>query len=134
MESQIKTKPVKVKPAFYARCYQSLQEIARTLGYNLLIHGSMDRDMDLVVVPWIDNPESHMKLLQAFNLYLNGVTYLEDNKTEEQVLIDGYCPSILPGGRSSYIIDLNRGGRFNGYLDEQYYLDISITPLMVKNE
>lgn len=123
------SKPVKVKPAFYARCYQPLQAIAREKGYNLLIHGSMDRDMDLVAVPWIDKPEPHVDLLQAFNKFLNGVEY-ELPEGSKNTIEDCYCFSILPGGRSSYIINLNRGGSFNGYLDEQYYLDISITPLL----
>lgn len=125
-------KPIKARPSFYAHCYQSLQQIARSLGYNLLLHGSMDRDMDLVAVPWSDTPESHTTLLQAFNMHINGV---EKGTPEGSLLTVAeacYCYSVLPGGRASYIIDLNRGGRFNGYFDEQYYIDISITPLVVK--
>jgi hypothetical protein len=37
--------------------------------------------------------------------------------------------SMLPGGRYSYIINLNRGGAWNNYFNEEWYLDISITPL-----
>lgn len=125
-------KPVKVKPAFYAQCYHKLQSIARELGYNLLIHGSMDRDMDLVAVPWIDEPKSHLDLLQSFNMFLNGVTCATVENTDEDILLRSYQFSILHGERSSYVINLNRGGSFNGYLDEQYYLDISITPLNKK--
>lgn len=121
-------KPIKAKPHFYSVCLESLQKIARDMGYNLIIHGSMNRDMDLVAIPWIDNPKSHAELLQSFCEYL-GVPYLTNTNNEP-------CHfSILPGGRSSYIINLNRGGsKYNGYLDEQYYLDISITPLLIKNK
>lgn len=125
-------KPVKARPAFYAHCYQALQQIARDLGYNLLLHGSMDRDMDLVAVPWSDTPESHTELLQAFNMHINGVTKSTQSGNPYSIAEACYCHSVLPGGRDSYVIDLNRGGRFNGYLDEQYYLDISITPLVLK--
>jgi hypothetical protein len=122
-------KPQKVKPSFYAHCYSQLHKIAREMGYNILLHGSLDRDLDLVAVPWIDEPKSHLELLQEFNLYLNGVTCSTTLNTDEDILLRSYCFSILGGGRSSYIINLNRGGKFNGYIDEQYYLDISITPL-----
>jgi hypothetical protein len=114
-------KSIKSKPQFYAVCFTGLQKIAKKLGYNLLIHGSMNRDMDIVAVPWIDKPSEHIDLLNSFSRYL-GVMTSDD--------IRWYNYSILPGGRHSYIINLNRGGIFNGYVDEQYYLDISITPLV----
>ena len=116
-------KPIKAKPHFYAVCLAGLQQIAVDMGYNLLIHGSMNRDMDLVAVPWIDEPKTHAELLKALCEYL-GVRFLTDKDGVPHHL------SILPGGRSAYVIDLNRGGKFNGYLDEQYYIDISITPLV----
>lgn len=43
---------------------------------------------------------------------------------------DNYLFSILPGGRHSYVVNINRGGAYNGYEDAQYYLDISITPTL----
>jgi hypothetical protein len=71
-------------------------------------------------------------------LYLNGITggaivngeVYNYEQEEENILEKYYMYSRLPGGRSSYVINLNRGGQFNGYLDEQYYLDISITPFL----
>ena len=124
-------KPLKVKPHFYSVCFVGLQQIARDMGYNLLIHGSMNRDMDLVAVPWIDEPKSHFELLTEFSNYLG--TKIYDS-------IEFYHPSILTGNRSSYIINLFRGEIKNSqdyqaivYADDsekdaQYYLDISITP------
>ena len=132
-------KPIKAKPHFYACCLLPLQTIARDLGYNLILRGSADRDMDLVAIPWIDEPKTHLELLQSFNRYLNGVEgsaiindllVSYDGELEEKILANYYCFSTLPGGRSSYIINLNRGGKYNHYVDEQYYLDISITPLV----
>ena len=117
----VANKPRKPRPIFYAHVYQQLQEIGREHGYNLLIHGSMNRDMDLVAVPWVNDPKPHLELLQQIEKHLNGVYHTE---------ISEYLFTMLPGGRSSYVINLNRGGRFNGYVDEQYYLDISITPFI----
>lgn len=116
-------KPPKVKPHFYAVCFGTLQKIARDKGYNLLLHGSMDRDMDLVAVPWVNEPYSHLELLQEFDDYLNG---------RHQSTINYYMLKILPGGRSSYILNLHRSYyRKDEYQeDAQFYLDISITPLI----
>ena len=115
-------KPLKAKPYFYSCCLAELQKISVSHGYNLLIHGSLQRDMDLVAVPWVDSPSSHYDLLVAFCEYLGVPLYKE---------AEDFMYSVLPGGRHSYIINLNRGGKYNNYLDEEYYLDISITPLII---
>ncbi len=121
-------KPQKAKPQFYACCFQPLQAIAREMGYNLLMHGSMDRDMDLVAVPWVDEPAEELKLITAFDDYLRG------DHHEPETAERHYRHNFLPGGRSSWTIDLNRGGYWNGGFiqDGQWYIDISITPLIKK--
>ena len=115
-------KPIKAKPHFYSVCLEGLQQIAKDYGYNLVVHGSMNRDLDLIAVTWINEPKTHFELLDAFSEYLG----LPLDRTFEGT--ENYMHNILPGGRDAYIINLNRGGKFNGYLDEQYYLDISFTP------
>lgn len=127
-QEQRPEKPLKAKPMFYSMCFDSLQSIARELGYNLLLHGSLDRDMDLVAVPWVDEPSSHRELLQALDMHLRGIKYHDDHYES------GYMFSMLPGGRYSYVINLDRGGPLNGYVDRQYYLDISITPLIIYHD
>lgn len=121
-------KPIKAKPQFYAVCLQPLQEIARDFGYNLIIHGSMDRDMDLVAIAWVDNPKTHLELLQEFNQFLNGITCASASGKDEDILTDSYCFSMLGGNRSSYVINLHRSTKWNNYFDKQFYLDISFTP------
>lgn len=115
-------KPIKAKPQLYTYFFFALKEIAIGMGYNLVIHGSMDRDMDLIAIPWTDNPAERIDLIIAFDKHLRGISY--DKSSAEK----GYLYSVLPGGRHSYVIQLNRGGDWNNYTDEQYYLDISITP------
>lgn len=61
----------------------------------------MSRDLDLVAVPWVDNPKPEMEMIQEFEEYLTGRKY-------EDKLNYGF--SVLPGGRHSHIINLNRGG------------------------
>ena len=116
------SKPIKAKAHFYSVCLEGLQTIAKDCGYNLIVHGSMNRDFDLVAIPWIDEPKKHIELLDLFSEYL-GVP-----KRRKPDGSGDYMYSTLGGGRHSYVINLNRGGKFNGYLDAQYYLDISITP------
>ena len=93
-------KELKPKPQVYAFFFAALQEVAKELGYNLLIHGSMNRDMDLVAVPWIDDPADELTLIKALHKCLTGETY----EYQEQ-----YLYSRLPGGRNSYAFNLNRG-------------------------
>jgi len=123
------SKSIKTKPHFYACLLSSLQEIAKFHGYNLIVHGSMDRDLDLVAIPWVDEPKTHIELLEAFCEYL-GVPIEEKTKSNPNT----YLHTILPGGRYSYVINLNREcyvGADNKWTDPQYYLDISFTPLVV---
>jgi hypothetical protein len=115
-------KPMAVKPRLYAIYFERLMEIAREMGYNLLISGSMNRDLDLVAVPWVDNPKSEMELIQAFDMYLRGASM---DKPED------YLHKVLGGGRNAYVINLNRFRNSEG-VDAQYYIDISITPLPTK--
>lgn len=116
-------KPVKAKPVFYACCYEPLKLIAKEMGYNLLINGSLNRDMDLVAVAWVDDPKPMKDVVIAFDKYLRGVSY------PDELVETGYLYSLLPGGRHSFAINLNRGGRWNQYSDEQWYIDISFSPL-----
>lgn len=112
-------KPIKAKPIFYAHVYEALKKIAMDMGYNLLIHGSLDRDLDLVAITWSDDAKPMESVVIAFDEYLTG----SSQKGGDIKL--SYLYKVLPGGRHSYVINLNRGGRWNNYMDEQWYLDIS---------
>jgi hypothetical protein len=117
-------KPVKAKPGLYAMYYMHLKQIAEHYGYNLVIHGSMDRDLDLVAIPWIDNPASEQIMIKDFQEYLTGMTLTKPSGDVHY--------TTLPGGRHGYVICLNRGdknGEWVRFEDQQYYLDISVTQL-----
>jgi hypothetical protein len=46
-------KPGARPAASYALLYPHLVELVRPLGYALALHGSMNRDFDMVAVPWL---------------------------------------------------------------------------------
>ena len=119
-EKKSEPKPIHVKPAMYALFFYDLKEIAKQYGYNLVIHGSLNRDLDLIAIPWSDDIKSEQDMIMEFQSYLTGHIIVMPG--------GGVHYTILPGGRHSYVIDLNRGnrkGEWSSY-DEQYYLDISV--------
>ena len=127
------TKPTHVKPNLYTYFMEGLKIIAREHGYNLLVHGSMNRDLDLIAIPWVDDPKPELELIQSLNEHLTGHRKGKlPEDTDDSRLLMGYNHSILPGGRSNYVIQMARHGEWNNYeKDLQYYLDISVTPIAV---
>lgn len=127
-------KPTHAKPSLYAYYFIYLKDIAVKFGYNLVLHGSLNRDLDLIAIPWVDNPKPEINLIKALSKHLGGKMMIKHNRTYS---------SSLPGGRTNYIINLNRGGyrrNMKGTIidpidftpDVEYYLDISVTPLVIK--
>lgn len=118
-------KPIHAKPSFYALMFEPLKEIALKYGYNLVLHGSLNCDLDLIAIPWQENLGEVDEMIKEFCNYAGG-------KTNNDV------PSVAPHGRKWYVIDIFRGGYFEGdgfheikyYDDPQYYLDISVTPVV----
>lgn len=118
------SKPIHAKPGLYALIYEELKLIAKSYGYCLLLHGSANRDLDLVAVPWIDNPQDEQDMIKDFQNYLVGKTEVNQK--------GGVPFTVLPGGRHSFVIDLNRGNRSGEWIrfeDNQWYLDISVVQL-----
>jgi len=121
-------KPIKAKPGLYAMYFLHLKQIAEHYGYNLVIHGSLDRDLDLVAIPWVDNPRPEQDMIKDFQMHLTGRNVLRPSGNVQF--------TVLPGNRHSYVINLNRGdkkGEWVRFEDEQYYIDISVTQLNTKN-
>jgi hypothetical protein len=59
-------KPMTSIPGFYAVYYTALAKTARSLGYALAVHGSMQNDLDLIAVPWTEDCASVDSLLSEF--------------------------------------------------------------------
>lgn len=119
-------KPLPVKPNLYAYYFIHLKKIALEFGYNLVVHGSINRDLDLIAIPWVNAPKPEIEMINALTDWVGGK-------------LDKTMIGTLPGGRTSYVINLNRGGykkNLEGLIidplefveDPQYYIDISVTP------
>lgn len=116
------SKPTHVKPAYYAHVYLELKDIAKQYGYNLCLHGSMARDLDLIAVPWQNGAHecSISKMLHEMADTIGGYL-LEEN------------PIPTYYGRQQWVINLNRecvtkDGRWE---DPEYYVDISVIPAKI---
>lgn len=97
-------------PAIYTTYFGDLSKIANNNGYALALHGSLLNDMDLIAVPWVENPSTHKKLItEIVNLI----------KTSHEVKHILKTSGKKPHGRISYTIML--GGKHE-------YIDLSITP------
>lgn len=84
-----------------------------------MIDGSLNRDLDLVLIPWIDKHDTSLNAVEAFRNYLGG-TFLGE---EIITTMNG------SGGRKKCIINLNRERRFSMWGDEEWYLDITVIDL-----
>ena len=124
-------KPIHAKPSYYAIMFEPLKEIALDYGYNLVLHGSLNRDMDLIAIPWQDEIGDTDAMIDEFCKYIGGellvTAEVKDGiRTEERF-------QKKPHGRMAYIIDIYRGGYLNGggfhdiYVkDPETYIDISV--------
>jgi len=109
-------KQTHVKPSLYAYYFEMLKDIAYGYGYNLVLHGSLNRDLDLIAIPWQEVLKSHDEMIREFANILGG----------EVLITESGLFTNMPHNRINYIININRGDGFSGIEDKQYYLDISV--------
>lgn len=89
----------------YAALYPALAEAVRGHGYALAVHGTLGRDMDLICVPWGDEPAPPQQVVDA----------LTDGFALEQI----GAPEIKLHGRMAYTLGLAFG---------ECFIDLSFTP------
>lgn len=73
--------------AFYESIMPAIRKVARECGYAIGLHGSMRRDLDLIAVPWIDEPAGSPEALAVAiqKAATGGISYtLESIKWEKK--------------------------------------------------
>lgn len=107
--SESPAKPPPSPAAVYAYAVPRLVIAARSVGYALAVHGSMQRDLDLVAVPWVDDAKSPVELIAAL------AAVFDPTGTH----VFGHTPPAQkPHGRLAFVIHLGGGP----------YLDVSVMP------
>jgi hypothetical protein len=94
----------------YAAIYHGLAEIARQHGYALAIHGSLQTDLDLIAVPWIEEVSGAQELVEALRLHCNAC-----------MGVDGKVPiaEMKPHGRIAWNLYMIAGAK----------VDLSVLPM-----
>jgi hypothetical protein len=98
-------------PIMYATFYGILKEIAEKHGYAVAVHGSLTRDMDLVLIPWIEHPGPVIKVLKEWHDTIDDCPCSEDGVPYSSI-------GNKPHGRIAYTIPTGGGG----------YIDVSVMP------
>lgn len=126
------TKPIHARPSLYAFYFEVIKEIGLKYGYNIVLHGSMNRDLDLIAIPWIENIGDKDLMIDEVAKTIGGEVMMTNRSVDN---IDGDRFSQHPHGRIIYVININRDFKMahnsmvvkvEEYSDPQYYIDISV--------
>lgn len=127
-------KPIHAKPSLYAFYFEIIKEIGMEYGYNIVLHGSMNRDLDLIAIAWQEKIGDKMEMLNSIAEAIGGHILFETD--EDRKLFRNKFH-----GRECYVININRTikAKVHGMItefiehdDPQYYIDISILPTQPK--
>jgi len=125
-------KPIHARPSLYAFYFEGIKEIGLRYGYNIVLHGSMNRDLDLIAIPWQEELSDKFEMLNEIAEAIGGYVLNEDEENRNLFRKKYH-------GRECYIININRSikSKFQGMItefidegDPQYYIDISILPTL----
>lgn len=107
----------------YAQRLPILRETARKHGYALGLHGSGERDLDLIAAPWVENASPPDVLIEALRACIDGyIINVDDDDPGDYTRRN---PEPKPHGRLAWAIHLHCPcGRL--------YLDVSVMPMLVQ--
>jgi len=98
----------------YAQLLPRIRETAKQLGYAVAIHGTMQRDFDLLATPWVEEAASPEELVNAIRDQVGG--FIIGDLTDLGRITEE--PTRKPHGRLSW--NICWGGK--------PFIDLSITP------
>lgn len=122
------TKPIHAKPSLFAFYFEVIKEIGLKYGYNIVLHGSMNRDLDLIAIPWNEIIGDNVLMIEEIAEALGGNILIESEDDKKRFRTKYH-------GRECWVVNINRtikakyGGmvtEFIEHTDPQYYIDISV--------
>ena len=99
----------KVRPIGYVCHLPRLTSLVREYGYAIAVHGSLQRDMDLIAVPWSEVAVEPEELVRAICEMMGGF------------MLPGEEAMKKPHGRLAWIIHFGAG----------LYMDLSVMPKII---
>lgn len=109
----------------------ALREVARRNGYALALHGSLERDIDLIAAPWRDGATDATELVREFFAvcravlgHATGPGGWTEQETFEPPTGSLPNPDRKPHGRLGWSILLGGGP----------YLDVSVMPRVIEKK
>lgn len=123
----MESKPIHAKPSLYWYYFEIIKEIWLKYWYNIVLHWSMNRDLDLIAIPWQELIWNKIDMVKEI-AELIWWCYMEESEEVREL-------KRKPHWREVYIININRSivYKYNWivsellpFWDPQYYIDISI--------
>lgn len=111
---------------YYAVLFVKLDKIVARFGWAISLHGTMIRDLDLVLIPWTEDAEDENKVVDAIRLFVDGQHVTDTRKKHLKKMgssqkdgLSHFAITEKPHGRRAISINIGVSN---------YYLDISIMP------
>lgn len=98
---------VRLTKETHAILYPALREVARQHGYALAVHGSLERDIDLIAVPWTDGATKPDSLALAL-FHVCEAVFTAQWPAPESPPAPGSLlnPVVKPHGRLGWVVHL----------------------------
>lgn len=100
---------------YYEQAIETIRAAARGCGYAIGVHGSLERDVDLIAVPWVEHAASAERLVEAVKtamMVATGVQWIHVSEARNK-----------PHGRVGWTLMFVT---FNG---PHTYIDLAVLPL-----
>jgi hypothetical protein len=106
----------------YARIFTQARCIAHQYGYACALHGSATRDLDLVLVPWLDNARDNAEQLLRLIAMACDLRFKDGAEDIVKARVDW---TIKPHGRRACSLYFPRPA-------DRRWVDISVMPCVAK--
>ena len=124
-------KPIHAKPSLYSFYFEVIKAIGLKYGYNIVLHGSLNRDLDLIAIPWEEMIGDKDQMVDEIVSVIGGILSMQNRSVDNPI---GTRFGLKPNGRIVYIININRDIQYKynivseikEYTDPQYYIDLSV--------